>query len=64
MSEAPLCIFCTHTHVHVALILGCRVHFAECVCLLACESELPHENVDLLFTITNQNIKLTVLWGG
>ena len=27
------------------------------------ESELPHEIVNLLFTIPNQNNKLMVLWG-
>ena len=27
------------------------------------ESQLPHKIVNLLFTITNRNIKLTVLWG-
>ena len=27
------------------------------------KSQLPHENVNLLFTITDWNIQLTVLWG-
>ena len=27
------------------------------------ESQLPHKIVNLLFTITNENIKLKFLWG-
>ena len=27
------------------------------------ESQLPHQIVDLLFTITHQNNKSTILWG-
>ena len=27
------------------------------------ESQLPHKIVNLLFTITHQNNKLTILWG-
>ena len=30
---------------------------------LVLESQLPHKVVKLLFTTTNQHIKLTVLWG-
>jgi hypothetical protein len=29
---------------------------------LLLESQLPHNIVNLLFTITNQNLRLTVLW--
>jgi len=35
----------------------------ECIHQLVLESQLPHEIVNLLFTIPNHNIKLTVLWG-
>ena len=31
--------------------------------VLVSESQLSHEIVNLLFTITDQDIKLTVLWG-
>ena len=35
----------------------------ECVYQLVLESQLPHKIVNLLFTITYQNNKLTILWG-
>ena len=38
-----------------------QVHLAECVYSSVLESRLPHKIVDLLFTITIQNVKLTVL---
>ena len=38
-------------------------YLAECVHQEYLESQLPHQIVNLLFNITYQNIKLTVLWG-
>jgi len=43
---------------------GLRFSLAECVYQLLCESQVPNKIVNLLFTITNQNIKLTVWWWG
>ena len=40
------------------VILFHRMHL-----LIVLESQLPHKIVNSLFTITNQNIKMTVLWG-
>ena len=37
-------------------------HLTECIHQLVLESRLPHKIVYLLFTITNQNIKLTISW--
>ena len=34
-----------------------------CIYELVLDSQLPHKIVTLLFTITNQNMKLIVLWG-
>ena len=41
--------------------LGC--YLTQCIRQLALERQLPPQTVSLLFTITNQNIKLTVLRG-
>jgi len=38
-------------------------YLTECIYSLVLESQLTHKIVNLLFTITNSNIKLTVLWG-
>ena len=40
------------------------VDLTECIHLVVLESQLPHKIANLLFSITNQNIELTVLWGG
>ena len=40
-----------------------RLFLPQCMDLMVLESQLLHKNVKLLFTITDQNIKLTVLWG-
>ena len=39
-------------------------HLTECIIKMISESQLSHKSVNLLFTITHQNNKLTVLWGG
>ena len=39
-------------------------YLTECIYQLVLESQLPHKLVNLLFTITYQNIKLMVSWGG
>ena len=39
-----------------------RAYLTQCVYLLVLESQLPHKIVNLLSTITDQYIKLTVLW--
>ena len=38
-------------------------YLTEFIYLLVSESQLPHNIVNLWFTITDQNIELTVLWG-
>ena len=38
-------------------------HLTECINQTILENELPHKIVNLLFTVTDQNIKLTILWG-
>ena len=38
-------------------------YLTACVYYLLLESQLSHEIVNLLLTITKQNIKLTVFWG-
>ena len=38
-------------------------YLTESLYQLVLESQLPHKIVNLLLTITNQNIKSTVLWG-
>ena len=38
-------------------------YLTKCIYQLALEIHLPHKIVNLLFTITNSNTKLTVLWG-
>ena len=43
--------------------LARRPYLTESIYQLVLESQLPHKIVDLLCTETNQNIKLTVLWG-
>jgi hypothetical protein len=40
-----------------------QIHLTECVNRMVLESQLPHKIVNLLFTITNQDNKLTILWG-
>ena len=40
-----------------------RMYLTECIYQLVLESQLPHKIVNMLFTITYQMIKLTVLWG-
>ena len=40
-----------------------QVYLTKCIYQLVLESQHPHKIVNLLFTITNSNIKLTVLWG-
>ena len=40
-----------------------RSYLTECVNQSVSESELPYKIVNFLFTITDSNIKLTVLWG-
>ena len=39
-------------------------HLTEGIYQLVVESKLPHKTVNLFFTFTNQNNKLTILWGG
>ena len=36
-----------------------EVHLTQFIYLLVLESRLPHKIINLLFTITNKNIKLT-----
>ena len=38
-------------------------HLTECIIEVVSECELPHEIAELLLTITNQNNKVTILWG-
>ena len=40
----------------------CCCYLTECIYSSVLESQLPHEIVNLLFTTTTLNIKLTVLW--
>ena len=40
------------------------VYFTSCISELVLESQLPHKIFNLLFTITNCDMRLTVLWGG
>ena len=40
-----------------------HLYLTDCIYELVLESQLPHRIVNLLFTITNQNIQLTILWG-
>ena len=42
----------------------CCLHLSEFIDYVVLESQLLHKIVDSLFTITNQNLKLTVMWGG
>ena len=42
---------------------GTQSPLTECIYSLVLESQRPHKIVNLLFTITNEDIKLTVLWG-
>ena len=51
--------------VHTSLIAaGLRYSFlTECIYLFVLESQFPHKIVNLVFAITNSNIKLTVLCG-
>ena len=37
-------------------------YLTTCTYQLDLESQLPHKIVNLIFTIINQNMKLTVLW--
>ena len=39
------------------------IYLTECIDQLVLESQLSHEFVNLLFTNTDLNIQLTVLWG-
>ena len=39
-----------------------QVYLTQCIDQMVSESQLPHKIVNLLFTIINQNIKLTILW--
>ena len=39
-------------------------YLTECIYQLVLESQVPHKTVNLLFTIPNENIKLTGLGGG
>ena len=57
---APLVMFFA---VLTALGIPPCPHLAECIYQLVIESRFPHKIVELLFTTTNRNIKLTVLWG-
>ena len=34
-----------------------------CINQMLLESQLPHKIVNFLFTVTNENSKLTILWG-
>ena len=43
--------------------LGGVAHLTACTYRSVLVSKLPHKIVNLLFAITNYNIKLTVLWG-
>ena len=38
-------------------------YLTDCIYELVLESQLPHKIVNIMFTITNQNTELTVLWG-
>ena len=40
-----------------------KLYLTECIYWLALESQPPHKIVNLLFTITGENVKLTILWG-
>ena len=40
-----------------------EVYLTQCIHLLVLASHPPNKIVKLLFTITNQNISLTGLWG-
>jgi hypothetical protein len=40
-----------------------RSRLTECNGLMVLESQLPRNIVNLLFAITHQNNKLTVVWG-
>ena len=40
-----------------------ETHLTECIHYMALKSQLPRKIVNLLFTITNQNDRLTVLLG-
>ena len=42
---------------------GQRFDPKQCIHEMVLESQLPHRVVNLLFTITNENNKLTMLWG-
>ena len=55
---ASVCCRCAR-----AMRLPYQSHLTECIYQLVLESQLPHKIVNLLFTITSCNIKLTVLWG-
>ena len=40
-----------------------KSYLTECMNLLVFKSQLPHQIVNLLFTMCNQNVMLTVVWG-
>ena len=44
--------------------LGARSHLTECINQMVLESQLPHNLVNLFFTITTENNISTVLGGG
>ena len=70
--EVPLYSTCCECSVSLQRVarrrLGCvqgwqGLYLAERIYQLVLESQLPHKIVQLLFTITNQSIKVTILWG-
>jgi hypothetical protein len=40
-----------------------RTYLTECINQLVLESQLLHKTVNLLLTISDENKKLTLLWG-
>ena len=57
-----LCLRVPYTHATPQLREGTHSsHLTGCIYELVLEGQLPYKVVNLLFTITDQNVKLTVL---
>ena len=50
-------------HIRSTAVVRLRFYLTLCIYQLLLESQLPPKIVNLLFTITHQNAKLTILWG-
>ena len=40
-----------------------QFHLTECIHRLVLKSQIPHKIINTLFTMTHENIELTVSWG-